>query len=709
MHSFGLIAQLESTRITLPLVHVGACFRVTGDLASVELNQIYEQNARESLHLTYTFPLPGQASVFRCEMEVNGRLVRAIVMEEGEARRVAEEKKVQGHRTALVESVRDNLFTLELGNVAPGDRIVIRLAYLQPLERLSDQLSLRLPFNPGVRYIPGRPLLRSNRGPGSCDDTDQVPDASRLSPPRISRDHLDAATLYVHGTFDAGELMVGRLSSPTHGVRVDQVGELLEVELAGEQHVPDRDLILRWQEATLTEPRPKAWTCRVGDWRYGLVQLRAPQQVASVEESPQDIYFLIDRSGSMEGLKWRQCCKALQAFVKDMSPCNRVWITCFESTYRDFSERPMRREELLSDRSFQSIEQLGTTGGTELLPALEHVLQARARHSRGVSSRLILITDGQVGNEAQILERMCAPEVRDLPVHSFGIDTAVNDAFLQQLAEGTGGRCTLMTPKDDIPTAVRRLAATLRQPVLTNLLLQNGVEVADPDRGLADLHAGEVMLVPVRVRASSQVRLTARLPDGSPWSVSWDLDQAAESETARLAWAKRRISHLLRKGDRTTAVELATQHNLICQGTAFVAWDEYASMAVAKRAVVQPSVKNDLGWAKLKAIRSTNRSFERVHPSRTWRQRVCHYDHIPGEMCMLSVTDLINSDHPMPRPRRKNLFTQLVRLILWPLLLPWLVLSWLLVTIGIMHPKPVRAPSEVRIIRRRHMMKRQMR
>ncbi len=590
MNSFGLIAQLTSTRISLPLEHVEARFRVTGDLASVEMEQIFQQTARKSLDVTYTFPLPGEASVYRCEMHVNDRIVRAIVMEEKEARRVAAEKKAQGHRTALVESVRDNLFTLQLGNVAPGDRIKVCFAYLQPLERLGDQLSLRVPFTPGVRYMPGKPLLRSNRGSGVSDDTDEVPDASRLSPPRISRDHPDSATIYVRGTLDADELKANSLNSPTHSVQVDAQGTYLEVELAGEQHVPDRDLVLRWQESSPTEAKPKAWGYLHEEWRYGLLQLRAPLQTDAVQQFQQDVYFLLDRSGSMEGVNWEQSAKALKAFVQELSPMDRVWITCFESSFQDFSDSPMLRDEMLADPAFQNFDQIDTQGGTALLPALEHVLAVRAKHSRGVPSRLIVITDGQVGNETSILELMRSAKAAKLPVHTFGIDSAVNDAFLQQLAAETGGRCTLMTPQDDIPEAVRKLACTLRRPVLTNLKLPKGVEVPSPERGLMDLHAGEVLLIPLRVQGLSLVKLTASLPDGRSWSMKWDLDQAEESETARLTWAKRRISNLQKQGEQTAAVELAVQHNLICKGAAFVAWDEAAKTTIAEQAVVQPSL-----------------------------------------------------------------------------------------------------------------------
>ena len=75
--------------------------------------------------------------------------------------------------------------SFQLGNTVPGDHIVIRFAYFQMLFRLGEGLSLRIPFCPGIRYIPGKPLLRKNRGLGTVDDTDQVPDASRITPPRI--------------------------------------------------------------------------------------------------------------------------------------------------------------------------------------------------------------------------------------------------------------------------------------------------------------------------------------------------------------------------------------------------------------------------------------------------------------------------------------------------------------------------------------------
>ena len=200
--SFGLVAWLEQTRVALPLKGVECQFHVCGDLLSVEIDQIFHQNAAQAMDCLYSFPLPAGAAVYRCEMHVNGRVIRAKVEEQERAREIAREQKAAGRRTALVEMERENLFTLSLGNLQPGDVVVIRFAYVETLTRLVDWTSLRIPFCPGVRYIPGEPLLRSLRGKGVADDTDQVPDASRLSPPRLDALHPDAAYLSVQGVIE---------------------------------------------------------------------------------------------------------------------------------------------------------------------------------------------------------------------------------------------------------------------------------------------------------------------------------------------------------------------------------------------------------------------------------------------------------------------------------------------------------------------------
>ena len=81
--AFGLIAWLEQTQIHLPLKAVTCRFEVSGAAADVQIDQVFHQSAGRPLDVTYSFPLPSKAAVYRCEMVVNGRTIRAKVVEAG--------------------------------------------------------------------------------------------------------------------------------------------------------------------------------------------------------------------------------------------------------------------------------------------------------------------------------------------------------------------------------------------------------------------------------------------------------------------------------------------------------------------------------------------------------------------------------------------------------------------------------------------------
>jgi len=91
------------------------------------------------------------------------------------------------------------------------------------------------------------------------DDTDQVPDASRISPPRIDQMHPDAARLSLSGKLDGRDVDLCSISSPTHGTAVRPADNAFEIFLPANAAVPDRDFILRWRHASRPDSLPVAW------------------------------------------------------------------------------------------------------------------------------------------------------------------------------------------------------------------------------------------------------------------------------------------------------------------------------------------------------------------------------------------------------------------------------------------------------------------
>ncbi len=584
---FGLIAWLKETRVSLPLKGVECRFEATGPLLHVEIDQIFHQEHAEALDCLYSFPLPAGAAVYRCEMHVNERVISARIEEREKARQIYREQKAAGHRAALVESERENLFTLSLGNLQPGDLIVVRLAYAQVLERLGAELRARIPVCPGVRYIPGKPLLRNLSGRGSVDDTDQVPDASRITPPRMAALHPDSAYFAVSGKVAAPDVADGTLSSPTHPLLTRREGNLEHVELADRGAVPDRDLVVRWEEPAAASLCSHGWEFRSGKESFALLSLRSPDQVQVAADFTQDFYFLVDRSGSMEGAKWQQTCAALHEFVKLVGADDRVWLTLFGTEFQDFADAPISATELRADRGFLQIARLGVGGGTELLPAVTHVLRAMKKHSKGRRAVVILLTDGQVGNESEVVRAFAAG--CPAAVHTVGIDTAVNDAFLRELARKTGGECWLLTPDDDVAGTVARLGHRLSRPALSELAVTGDFEPARSH--LPDLFAGQAAEISLRgAPKHGALAITGRVAGGAALTLSPDL-AASGNPALRLIWGRDHIEALLDAGKDKAAIALAKEFNLLCRGVAFIAWDEAEKVVIAEREIYQPNVE----------------------------------------------------------------------------------------------------------------------
>ena len=631
--TIGLEAWLEDTRIILPLRAVSVRADITAGFAEVAVDQLFEQNNTQPLDCRFLFPLPANAAAYRCEMHVNGRVILAKVEERAAARKHFKELKASGRRAALAESERDNLFTLQLGNLQPGDSILMRFAYVQPVQRLREQRTLRIPVNPGVRYIPGEPLLRDNTGPGTVDDTNLVPDASRITPPRIDPEHADAAALHatvrLHG---AGDLADGA-SSPSHPIVMKRDGEDLVAALAANGHLPDCDFIFTWKEKPPVTPVIRTW---LDENRRGLLEIRLPASGVSATQSasvsvtlapssvapvaspspatavspsgptrhssqatrhntsvPPDVYCLLDRSGSMQGANWTGACKALAAFIPRLHPDTRVWLTLFETDTRDYDAVPVRAGDIDFGPDGKSIHRHGTAGGTELVPALRHLEAKMREHSAGRATAVLLITDGEVGNEHGAVN---AAKQLGCPVHLLGVAMTANDG-LEAIARETGGRSVFVAPGEDIPAAVERFAPILRAPVVTGLTITPGWQTADesPLRNLCD---GDDIVIAISATPDApELSLTCTSTQVSGFSLHPSSDSTRHTSLdtrhyplAGLIWARSRIRHLDASKRKDEALALAKQFNLLSRGAAFIAWDDAERVPVAQTEIVQPAM-----------------------------------------------------------------------------------------------------------------------
>ncbi|GLW66019.1 hypothetical protein Arub01_42630 [Actinomadura rubrobrunea] len=601
----GGLGALSTDRGNLPLDAVDVRASITGLVAGVEVTQGFRNPFDVPLEATYIFPLPDRAAVTALRLEAADRVVEGVLKERAQARQDYDAAIAAGRRAAIAEEDRPDVFTMRVGNILPGERVTVRLTLIQPLPYEDGQATFRFPLVVAPRYIPGTPLDEPAAGDGTAPDTDAVPDASRISPPVLLPGFPNPVRLSISVDVDPAGLRLTGIGSALHVVAESGDGERTTVRLQPGERL-DRDFILRLAYA----PQETASLTLVPDedseeGTFSLTVLPAGRH----RPRPRDVVLVLDRSGSMHGWKMVAARRAAARIVDTLGTADRFAVLAFDNVV----ERPPRLGPSLepgTDRNrFRAVEYLATLearGGTEMLAPLRdacHLL-----HDSGTRDRvLILITDGQVGNEDQILADLL-PRLRGVRVHTVGIDQAVNAGFLHRLAQAGQGRCELVESEDRLDEAMEHIHHRIGAPLVTDLRLEaDGLrlvpDTTTPAR-LDALYPGVPLVISGRFHGRPQGGLTVHgvAADGSPWRQS-STAVVSSNRTVASLWARAHLRDLedryLTSGSddlERRIVDTSLRFGVLCRFTAFVAVDSrVATEGQTPHHVVQP-VELPSGW-----------------------------------------------------------------------------------------------------------------
>ena len=178
--------------------------RVTGMIARVKVEQHFKNPTKEWLEGVYVFPLPEESAVDHLDMKVGTRVIEGQIKEKEEAKKAYEAAKQEGKKATLLEQERANIFTSNVANIGPNEEITVAIEYQETLRYDQGQFRIRFPMVVAPRYVPGTPVAGDFLGTGFSPNTDQVPDASRITPPVLhpSKGLINPVTIKVD--LDAG-------------------------------------------------------------------------------------------------------------------------------------------------------------------------------------------------------------------------------------------------------------------------------------------------------------------------------------------------------------------------------------------------------------------------------------------------------------------------------------------------------------------------
>ena len=563
-----------------PLLHTDVSFRVSGMVARARVVQTFHNASADWMEGVYVFPLPENAAVDRLQLRVGERRVEGEIRERGAARQVYERARAQGQRTALMDQERPNLFTTRVANIGPRELVAVELEYQQALRYDNGRYSLRFPMVIGPRYIPGNLRVSSGENLGWSPDTDQVPDASRVTPPvlRPEAGPINPVTLRVE--LDAG-VPIAQLTSPYHRVDARVLSESRRsIELAAGAEPASRDFELTWSPRGGQAPQ-LAWFTEEKEGRYYGLLMVLPPAAAPGARLAREVVFVLDTSGSMAGASIRQAKSALEMALARLAPGDRFNVVEFNSTaqmlYAD--AQPVNPRNVR--RAIDWVDALQARGGTEMASALRLALDGSDGGAR--VRQVVFLTDGAVGNE-EALFRLLRERLGDTRLFTVGIGSAPNSHFMSKAAEIGRGTFTYIGRVEEVEQKMSALFAKLESPVLKALEVQwpQGLRAESWPARLPDLYAGEPVVVAASLeRLEGEVRVSG-LRDGRAWEARVPLARNTGATGMGSLWARGKVESLvdsLREGapeDRVRAevIALATAHRLVTKYTSFVAVDK---------------------------------------------------------------------------------------------------------------------------------------
>ncbi|NLA05685.1 MAG: VWA domain-containing protein, partial [Firmicutes bacterium] len=271
-----------------------------------------------------------------------------------------------------------------------------------------------------------------------------------------------------------------------------------------------------------------------------------PRLEAPFDREPLQYIFLIDISGSMDGINLEQAKNALQLCLRNMEAGDSFDIIAFESRCHYFlpaGALPFNQDSL--NRASRWIDNLRSLGGTEILEPVRYALD-----NSGESGTVILLfTDGMVGNEQEIIS-LTRSRIKQNHLFTFGIDTAVNSHFINKLAEAGNGLPEFIHPGERLEDKVIRQFYRINSPAVKNATVKWSAALH------MDCYPLEIPIIfdrePVALvgkysgALAGTVSLTGQLQDDrfkTELDLA-DLDDGHNFDFLKKIWAKMKIDHL---------------------------------------------------------------------------------------------------------------------------------------------------------------------
>jgi Ca-activated chloride channel family protein len=539
---------------SLPIKSIKIDTKISSQVATTHVEQIFRNDTDATLEGTYLFPIPEQASITEFAIWDGDRRLVGEVRSKEEARRIYDEIVRRQRDPGLLEYAGKDLFQASIFPIPPHSDKKLEISYSQVLRAESGTVAYRYPLGTGRQFtqignVSGRVELESKEP-------------------------------------------LRNIYSPSHALEIKRNGDRRSVVTfeGGGNEAQDFQLFYGLSRedfgvTLLTHREP-------GKDGYYLLMISPKDDWSEQEYTAKDIVFVLDTSGSMaEAGKMEKARAALLYGIRILRPQDRFNVVSFAGEERLMESRMITADDQGRKRGEEFAQSLRPAGGTNINEALLAAMQQFEAGSR--PKILVFMTDGLptvgVTGVTQICDNARKAHVQGMRLFTFGVGYDVNTALLDKLANENGGVADYIEPTEDIEVKVSNFFAKVNYPVLTDLKLDMAGVQTDLvyPRGLPDLFRGSQLILIGRYRNPIDmdfVRLTLSGDTNGANknffynNLRFPMREDANDFLPRL-WATRRVGWLMEQvrtnGEqqelRDEIVDLGTRYGIVTPYTSYLA------------------------------------------------------------------------------------------------------------------------------------------
>lgn len=227
--------------------------------------------------------------------------------------------------------------------------------------------------------------------------------------------------------------------------------------------------------------------------------------------------LIVDRSGSMTGIKIQQAKEAAVYIVNNLNEGDYFNIVDFSTNVSTFRSDHVPFNSQTQEEALDYIYPMEADGLTNISGAFSEAIPDFTNSDSSTANIIIFLTDGQATTGIQGTEEILQHihdliiynEVSNLAIHTFGIGDDVNYQLLSQIASQNNGLCHFLED-EDLLEAITGYYNMIRNPVLLNPIMSIDPPIIAetyPDP-LPNLYIGQQLIVTGRYDTADLVTVT---------------------------------------------------------------------------------------------------------------------------------------------------------------------------------------------------------